>query len=268
VAAIKAKKDSSMVVGLNMLKDNKADAFVSAGSTGAFLSGAIFIVKRIEGLDRPAIAPIFKGDKGPSMVIDIGANVDCKPIHLVNFAKMGKVYFESILNVKRPSIGLINNGVEEGKGNSLTKETYTILNNLKGENFNFIGNVEPRDVIKGEVNVLVCDGFVGNAILKSTEGVASSIFKSLKEEINASLKNKLGGLLLKSSLQKFKKRFNADEYGGALILGVNGICIKAHGNSNAEAIKNAIKLAHISVERKILEKLKSEIKTIDSFKIM
>ncbi len=263
VAAIKAKKDSSLVVGLNMLKDKKADAFVSAGSTGAFLSGAIFIVKRISGLERPALAPIFPGEEGPCMVLDIGANVDCKPINLVNFAKMGKVYFQSILNVKNPSIGLINNGTEEGKGNQLTKETFKLLNELKGEDFNFVGNIEPRDIIKGRVNVLVCDGFVGNAILKSTEGIASSIFGSLKEEINKSFKNKIGGLLLKSSFSKFKKRFDSNEQGGALILGIDGICIKAHGNSNSKAIKNAIKLAIQSVESKIIEKLDNEIRLKD-----
>lgn len=259
VAAIKNKKNSSLVVGLNMLKDNKGDAFVSAGSTGAFLSGAIFIVKRISGLDRPALAPIFPGDEGPCMVLDIGANVDCKPIHLVNFAKMGKVYFESILNVKNPSIALINNGTEEGKGNQLTKETFTLLNEIKGEDFNFVGNIEPRDIIKGKVNVLVCDGFVGNAILKSIEGIASSIFGSLKKEINASFRSKIGGFLLKPAFGTFKKRFDSKEQGGALILGVNGVCIKAHGNSDEIAIKNAIKLAANSVESKIIEKLNNEI---------
>jgi len=242
-----------------MLKDKKGDGFVSAGNSGAFLSGAIFIVKRITGLDRPALAPIFPGEEGPCMVLDVGANVDCKPIHLVNFAKMGKIYFESILDVKNPSIALINNGIEEGKGNQLTKETFALLNELKGEGFNFVGNIEPRDIIQGRVNVLVCDGFVGNAILKSTEGIASSIFNSLKKEINSSFKSKVGGLLLKSIFSKFKKRFDSKEQGGAIILGINGVCVKAHGNSDAVAIKNAIKLAACSVESKIIERLNNEI---------
>lgn len=263
VSALKNKKDSSLVVALNRLKNKEGDAFVSAGSTGAFLAGALFIVKRIDGVDRPALAPMIPGEKGRTMIIDIGANVDCKPMHLVNFAKMGRAYFESVLSCKNPSIGLINIGAEEEKGNQLTKETFALLNDLKGDNFNFVGNVEPRDVSKGYVNILVCDGFVGNAILKTIEGVSSSIFSLLKEEINSSFLGKMGGLLLKSTFKKFKKRFDYNEEGGALILGVNEVCVKAHGSSNSIAVKNAIKLAKLSVDSGIIDKLKNEINTIN-----
>lgn len=253
VKALKSKKDSSMVKALQMVRDEEVDAIISAGSTGAFLAGCTLIVKRIKGIDRPALAPIMPGKKGAFMIVDVGANADCKPHYLVQFAQMGKVYFENILGINNPSIGLINIGAEEEKGNELTKEAHKLL---KEQSFNFVGNVEPRDIPKGEVNVLVCDGFVGNTVLKMYEGVAATIFDELKEKIMSSTRTKIGGLLLKPIFKAFKKQYDYKEYGGAAFLGVNGICIKAHGSSDARAFKNAIRQAKIFHENKVIEKMK------------
>lgn len=256
VKAVRRKKDSTICKALHLIKKGEADAVISAGSTGAFLAGATLIVGRIKGINRPALAPVMPGKNGPFMIIDCGANAECKPINLVQFAKMGEVYFENILNVKNPSVGLINIGAEEEKGNELTKEAHKLL---KEEDFNFVGNVEPREVPKGEVNVLVCDGFIGNTVLKMYEGVAQSIFSELKEEIMSSFRTKIGGALLKPVFEKFKKDYDYKEYGGAAFLGVDGICIKAHGSSDARAIKNAIRQAIIFHENHILEKIKLHI---------
>lgn len=253
VKALKSKKDSSMVKALQMVRDGEVDAIISAGSTGAFLAGCTLIVKRIKGIDRPALAPIMPGKKGAFMIVDVGANADCKPHYLVQFAQMGKVYFENILGINDPSVGLINIGAEEEKGNELTKEAHKLL---KGQSFNFVGNVEPRDIPKGEVNVLVCDGFVGNTVLKMYEGVAATIFDELKEKIMSSTRTKIGGLLLKPIFKAFKKQYDYKEYGGAAFLGVNGICIKAHGSSDARAFKNAIRQAKTFHENKVIEKMK------------
>ena len=253
VKALKSKKDSSMVKALQMVRDGEVDAIISAGSTGAFLAGCTLIVKRIKGIDRPALAPIMPGKKGAFMIVDVGANADCKPHYLVQFAQMGKVYFENILGINNPSVGLINIGTEEEKGNELTKEAFKLL---KEQSFNFIGNVEPRDIPKGEVNVLVCDGFVGNTVLKMYEGVAATIFDELKEKIMSSTRSKIGGILLKPVFKAFKKQYDYKEYGGAAFLGVNGICIKAHGSSDAKAFKNAIRQAKVFHENKVIEKMK------------
>ncbi len=254
VKALKSKKNSSLVKALNLVKDGEVDAIISAGSTGAFLAGCTLIVKRIKGIDRPALAPVMPGKNGPFMIIDVGANADCKPHYLTQFANMGKVYFENVLGIPNPSVGLINIGAEEEKGNELTKEAHKLL---KEEPINFIGNIEPRDIPKGEVNVLVCDGFVGNTVLKMYEGVAATIFSELKEEIMGSTRSKLGGVLLKPVFTRFKKHYDYKEYGGAAFLGVNGICIKAHGSSDAKALKNAIKQAKISYDNEVLKKMKN-----------
>lgn len=254
VKALKTKKDSSLVKALELVKNKDADAIVSAGSTGAFLAGCTLIVKRIKGVSRPALAPVLPGKTGPFMIVDVGANADCKPHYLAQFAKMGKVYFENVLNVNNPTVGLINIGSEEEKGNELTKEAHQLL---KKENINFIGNVEPREIPKGEVNVLVCDGFVGNTAIKMYEGVAETILSELKTEIMSSTITKIGGLLLKPVFKKFKKHYDYKEYGGAAFLGVNGICIKAHGSSDGRAIKNAIKLAKNYYDANILDKFKN-----------
>lgn len=260
VMAIRRKKDSSLNKALQLVKNKEADALVSAGSTGAFMAGATLIVGRIKGIDRPALAPIMPGKNAPFMVIDCGANAECKPQNLVQFAMMGKIYFENILSVKNPKVGLVNIGVEEEKGNDLTKTAHGMLKNI---DLNFVGNVEPRDIPNGDVDVLVCDGFVGNTILKTYEGAAANIFELLKEEIMSSVRTKIGGLLLKPVFKRFKKRFDYKEYGGAAFIGVNGICIKAHGSSDARAYKNAIKQAVNFYDNKIIEKISIEIEKIN-----
>jgi len=260
VKALKSKKDSSLVKALQMVKDKEADAIISAGSTGAFLAGCTLIVKRIKGIDRPALAPVMPGKKGAFMIVDVGANADCKPHYLVQFAHMGKVYFESVLGINNPSIGLVNIGTEEEKGNELTKEAHKLL---KTQSFNFVGNVEPREIPKGEVNVLVCDGFVGNTVLKMYEGVAATIFDELKEKIMSSTRTKIGGILLKPVFKAFKKQYDYKEYGGAAFLGVNGVCIKAHGSSDAKAFKNAIRQAKVFHENKVIEKMKEIFEAIE-----
>jgi phosphate acyltransferase len=260
VKALKTKKNSSLVKALEMVKSGEADAIISAGSTGAFLAGCTLIVKRIKGIDRPALAPIMPGKNGAFMIVDVGANADCKPHYLVQFAHMGKVYFENILGINNPSIGLINIGAEEEKGNELTKEAHKLL---KNENFNFVGNVEPRDIPKGEVNVLVCDGFVGNTVLKMYEGVSSTILDELKSKIMSSTRTKIGGLLLKPVFKAFKKQYDYKEYGGAAFLGVNGICIKAHGSSDGKAFKNAIRQAKVFHENKVVEKMQQVFQSVE-----
>lgn len=257
VMALRKKKDSSLVRALNLVKSGEADAVISAGSTGALMAGASLIIGRIKGVDRVALAPVMPGRNAPFMVIDAGANVDCKPNYLVQFAQMGKVYFENVLGVKNPTVGLINIGSEEEKGNELTKAAYPLL---KESDFSFVGNVEPRDVTNGDVSVLVCDGFVGNTILKMYEGVASNIFSMLKEDIMGSFRTKIGGALLKPVFSRFKKKFDYAEYGGTAFLGCRGICIKAHGSSDAKAFKNAILQAKNCYENDIIGKIENELK--------
>lgn len=254
--AIRRKKDSSLSKALYLVKESKADAVLSAGSTGAFLTGATLIVGRIKGIDRPAFAPIMPGKNGPFMVVDVGANVDCKPENLLQFAMMGSIYFNKILKVNKPTVGLVNIGIEEEKGNELTKATYK---HLQDSNLNFVGNVEPRDIPKGDVNILVCDGFVGNTILKLYEGVTSTLFSMIKDGIMSSLRNKVGGFLIKPVFKNLKKDFDYKEYGGAAFLGTKGICIKAHGSSDAKAYKNAIKQAKINYDCKMTDTIKQEL---------
>lgn len=256
VKAIRRKKNSSLAVALQLVKDKKADAMISAGSTGAFMAGATFIVGRIKGIDRPALAPLMPGENGHFMIIDCGANADCKPHYLVQFAIMGKIYFEEIMNVPEPSVGLINIGAEEEKGNELTKAAYKLL---KDAPINFVGNIEPRDIPSGDTKVLVCDGFVGNTVLKLYEGTASHIFSILKEEIMATTRGKIGGAMLKPTFKNIKKRFDYKEVGGAAFLGVDGICIKAHGSSDGRAFKNAINQAKNFYDNNIVERIKNEI---------
>lgn len=257
VMALRKKKDSSLVRAMNLVKNGEADALLSAGSTGALMAGASLILGRIKGVDRVALAPVMPGKNAPFMVIDAGANVDCKPNYLVQFAHMGKVYFENVLGVENPTVGLVNIGAEEEKGNELTKAAYPLL---KEAGLNFAGNVEPRDVSDGDVNILVCDGFVGNTILKMYEGVASNIFSMLKTEIMGSFRSKVGGLLLKPVFDRFKKKFDYAEYGGTAFLGTKGICIKAHGSSDAKAFKNAILQAKNCHDKDIVGKIENELK--------
>ena len=258
VMALRKKKDSSLCKALNLVKDGTCDAVLSAGSTGAFLAGCTLIVGRIKGVKRPALSPVMPGKNGPFMIVDVGANVDCKPEYLHQFAQMGKEYYKGMLKGSNPSIGLVNIGAEEAKGNELTKETYQLLK--KDEQLNFIGNIEPRDIPTGDTNVLICDGFVGNTVLKMYEGTASNLLGIIKEEILAAgIGGKLGALFLKPVFKNIKTKFDYKEYGGAPFLGVDGICIKAHGSSDGKAFKNAIKQAITFYDNKVLEKIKTEI---------
>jgi len=257
VQAIKQKKDSSMVVGLKMVKDGECHAFLSAGNTGAFLAGSLLKVGRIKGIDRPALAPLLPTEKGVCMLIDAGANMDCKPKNLLQFALMGSIYMEKVVGVQSPRIGLLNVGTEEGKGNELTKQSYELLN---GSNLNFVGNVEARDIFSGVCDVLVCDGFAGNVVLKNTEGLASTIMSLLKEEFMKSTVSKFGALLLKNGFRSFKKRFDYKEYGGAPFLGINGIMIKAHGSSDRKAIMNAIRQAKLLHDNNCIDRIMMDLK--------
>ena len=255
VQAIRRKKDSSMVVGLNLIKEKKADAIVSAGSTGALLTGATLIVGRIKGIDRPCLCPCMPNIKGSMTIIaDSGANADCKPRNLSEFAMMANIYLKKVLNVESPRIGLANIGSEEGKGNELVKAAYE---ELKSMDLNFIGNMEGRDVIESKADAIVCDGFTGNIMLKTCEGVALGMMKLMKETLMSSTKGKLGALLIKDDLRKLKAFLDYSEYGGAPFLGVKGGVIKAHGSSDAKAIKNAINQAIHFVNGNVVEDIES-----------
>lgn len=245
---LKKKPDSSLAVGLRMLHDGEGDAFVSAGSTGALLVGATLLVKRLPGIKRPALATVIPGDPTPYLLCDCGANVDCRPEMLVQFAAMGAAYTEKVLGVAYPSVGLVNNGAEDTKGGALQLEAYKLL---KDSGLNFAGNVEARDLNAGTVDVAVCDGFTGNVVLKLTEGVAGMMNRQIKGVFQAGVGGKLAYLLTRSALKGFKKRMDYTEYGGAPILGVSAPVIKAHGSSNAKAFKNAIRQAKACVENDV-----------------
>lgn len=236
--AIRRKKDSSMVVGLKALSDGVGDGFLSAGNTGALLAGGLFIIKRIEGIDRAALASVYPTIKGLSLLVDAGANVDCKPEYLNQFAIMGSIYMENVMDINKPKVGLVNIGTEEAKGNTLTKDAYDLL---KESPINFVGNVEGRELPAGAVDVIICDGFVGNIILKLTEGMAISIFDNLKRIFLKNIGTKLGAVLLKPGLKELKGKMDYREYGGAPLLGTRKPIVKAHGSSDALAIKNAIR---------------------------
>lgn len=254
--AIRRKKESSMVVGLKALTEGLGDGFLSAGNTGALLAGGLFIVKRIEGIQRAALTTVYPNIEGVSLLLDAGANVDCKPEYLQQFALMGSLYMENVMGIKNPKVGLVNIGTEEGKGNQLSKESYELLKNL---DINFIGNVEGRSLAMGGTDVIVCDGFVGNVVLKTTEGVAISIMKQLKDSISSSGKSKLGGLLLKSDLQKLKEKLDYREYGGAPLLGTKQPIVKAHGSSDSYAIKNAIRQLINFIEKDVIKTIETNI---------
>ncbi|WP_027399256.1 phosphate acyltransferase PlsX [Anaerovorax odorimutans] len=239
VKAVRTKQESSLVKGINMIKKGEGDLFISAGNTGAIMAGGLFILGRIQGIDRPAIAstyPIL--GKGVSLLVDSGANSECKPNNLLEFATMGSIYMEKVLNYKDPTVGLVNMGTEETKGTTVLKAAHEML--LKSESIKFIGNIEARDVPKGICDVIVCDGFIGNVILKLTEGLAWNILKLLKNKFTEGTISKLGALLLSGKLKELKREFDYSEYGGAPILGVKGPLVKMHGSSNANAVKNTI----------------------------
>lgn len=257
VISIRKKKDSSIVRAMYMVKDGTCDAFVSAGSTGAVLVGGQVIVGRIKGVERPPLAPLIPTETGVSLLVDCGANVDARPSHLVQFAKMGSVYMEHVMGVKNPKVGIVNIGAEEEKGNALVKETFPLLKNCP--EINFIGSVEARDIPKGIADVVVCEAFVGNVVLKMYEGVSGSLIKKVKEGMMSTLKSKIGALLVKPALKKTLKSFSTDQYGGAPMLGLTGLVVKAHGSSNAVEIKNSILQCIAFKEQKINEKIKEKI---------
>ena len=257
VMAIRHKKDSSLVKALNMVKNKEADAFVSAGSSGAILVGGQVIVGRLPGVERPPIGAIVPTDKGCVLIVDSGANVDARPAFLVQWAKMGSIYMENICKVKNPKVGLVNIGAEEEKGNNLAKETYQLLSNLEG--INFIGNIEAREIPEGKADVVVCDAFVGNVILKMYEGVGGVLLKKVKGTLMTSLKTKIGALLIKKELKETLKTFQMDQYGGAPLLGLKGLVVKTHGNSKAIEVKNSIiqciSFKEMNINDKISKKL-------------
>jgi phosphate acyltransferase len=260
VTAIKQKKDSSMVVGLKQVKEGYCDAFLSAGSTGAFLAGSLLKVGRIKGIDRPALSPLIPTTKGMCMIIDAGANLDSKPKNLQQFAIMGSIYMEKVMGINNPRVGLLNVGIEEGKGNDLTKQSFELLSRL---NINFVGNIEARDVAEGICDVCVCDGFAGNVLLKTTEGVAQAIFDILKSALMENAVTKIAALMLKKGLKTIKKKFDYKEVGGAPFMGIDGIMIKAHGSSDARAVKNAIRQAKLLYDNKCLDIIRQEISKME-----
>ena len=238
VVAIRRKKDSSIVVAQKLVKEGKADAFVSAGCTGAVLAGGTLIVGRIKGVERSPLAPLIPTTKGFALLIDCGANVDARSSHLVQFAKMGSIYMENIVGIKNPRVAIVNIGVEEEKGNQLVKETYPLLKECK--DINFVGSIEAREIPNGGADVIVCEAFVGNVILKLYEGVAGALIGKIKGSLMSSFRMKIGGLLIKPGLKKTLKSFDASQYGGAPMLGLNGLVVKTHGSSKAGDIKNSI----------------------------
>ncbi len=259
VNAIRKKKDSSMVVGMKMVKSAKADAFVSAGSSGAILVGGQVIVGRIKGVERPPLAPLIPTEKGVTLLIDCGANVDARASHLVQFAKMGSIYMENVLGIQNPKVGIVNIGAEEDKGNALVKETFPLLKEEKG--LNFIGSVEAREIPHGQADVVVCEAFAGNIILKLYEGVGAVLVSKIKEGMMGSLRSKLGALLVKPALKQTLKQFDASEYGGAPLLGLNGLVVKTHGSSKSKEVCNTLLQCVTFKQQKINEKIKECIQT-------
>ena len=257
VMAIRKKKDSSIVKAMYMVSHGEADAYVSAGSTGATLVGGQVIVGRLKGVDRAPLAPLIPTEKGTSLLIDCGANVDARSSHLVQFAKMGTVYMENIMGIKNPTVGIINIGAEEEKGNALVKETFPLLKNCP--DINFIGSVEARDIPAGGADIIVCEAFTGNVVLKMYEGVAKSMMHIIKGSLMSSLKTKIGALLIKNDLKKSLSNYSLDQYGGAPMLGLKGLVVKTHGSANEIEIKNSILQCVTFTEQKISEKISAKI---------
>lgn len=259
VNAIRRKKDSSIVVGMKMVKKGEADAFVSAGSSGAILVGGQTIVGRLKGVERPPLAPLIPTEKGVSLLIDCGANVDARPSHLVQFAKMGSIYMEHIVGIKNPKVAIVNIGAEEEKGNALVKETFPLLKETKG--INFTGSIEAREIPHGQADVIVCEAFTGNVILKLTEGLASTLVGKIKEGMMSTLRSKIGALLVKPALKATLKEFDASEYGGAPLLGLNGLVVKTHGSAKAKEVSNTLIQCVTFKNQKINKKIKECIQT-------
>lgn len=257
VMAIRRKKDSSIVVAMNMVKNGKADAFVSAGSSGAILVGGQVLVGRIKGVERPPLAPLIPTQKGVSLLIDCGANVDARPSHLVQFAKMGSIYMRNVIGIENPKVAIVNIGAEEEKGNALVKETFPLLKEC--EDINFIGSIEAREIPYGKADVIVCEAFVGNVILKLFEGVGSALISEIKKGLMTNARSKMGALLVKPALKETLKKFDASEYGGAPLLGLNGLVVKTHGNSTAKEVANSIIQCVTFKEQNINDKIKETI---------
>ena len=258
VMAIRKKKDSSMVVAMKMVKNGEADAFVSAGNSGAVLVGGQLIVGRIKGIDRPPLAPLIPTAKGVSLLIDCGANVDARSSHLVQFAKMGSIYMEHVMGIKNPRVAIVNIGAEEEKGNALVKETFPLLKACT--DINFIGSIEAREIPHGMADVIVCEAFVGNVILKLYEGVGAVLIQKIKKGMMSTLRSKIGALLVKPALKETLKSFDASEYGGAPLLGLNGLVVKTHGSSKAGEVSNSIIQCVTFKEQKINDKIRECIK--------
>ena len=257
VQAIRSKKDSSIVVAMKMVKNGEADAFVGAGSTGAVLVGGQLIVGRIKGVERPPLAPLLPTEKGASLLIDCGANVDARPSHLVQFAKMGSIYMEHVVGISHPRVAIVNIGAEEEKGNALVKETFPLLKAC--DDINFIGSIEARDIPSGYADVIVCEAFAGNIILKLYEGVGSTLISMVKKGMMSSFRSKIGALLVKPALKKTLKQFDTSEHGGAPLLGLKGLVVKTHGNSKALEIRNSIIQCVTFKHQQINEKIKAGI---------
>ena len=254
VNAIRKKKDSSIVVGMKMVKEEKADAFVSAGSSGAILVGGQVIVGRRKGVERPPLAPLIPTASGVSLLVDCGANVDARPSHLVQFAKMGSIYMEHVVGIRNPKVGIVNIGAEEEKGNALVKETFPLLKETKG--IHFIGSVEAREIPRGQADVVVCEAFAGNVILKLYEGLGSVLMEKIKGGMMTSLRSKIGALLVKPALKETLKTFDATEYGGAPLLGLKGLVVKTHGSAKAKEVRNTIWQCCTFKQQRINEKIR------------
>ncbi|MCL7746430.1 phosphate acyltransferase PlsX [Halalkalibacter alkaliphilus] len=259
--AVRRKKDSSMVLSVREVKEGRADACISAGNTGALMTAGLLHVGRIKGIDRPALSPMLPTLDGKGfLLLDVGANMDAKPEHLQQYAIIGKTYMEMVRNVNNPRVGLLNVGTEDGKGNELTKAAFPLL---KSSDINFIGNVEARDLLSGVADVVVCDGFSGNLVLKSVEGTAGTLFSLLKKELTSSFVNKLAAGVLKSSLRGIKSQLSYSEYGGAGLYGLRAPVIKAHGSSDATAVFHAIRQAKEMVEHQVVTIIKNEVAKVE-----
>lgn len=261
VMAIRTKKDSSLVKCMRMVKEGTCDGMVTAGSTGATLVGGQLLVGKIKGVERAPLAPLIPTEKGVSLLIDCGANVDARSSHLLQFAKMGSVYMEHVMGVKNPTVGIVNIGAEEEKGNALVKETFPLLKNCP--EINFVGSVEARDIPSGAVDVVVCEAFVGNVILKMYEGVAGSLVNIIKKGLMSTFTSKIGALLVKPALKSTLKGLSTENYGGAPLLGLTGLVVKTHGSSKAIEIKNSILQCITFKEQKISEKIREKINLSD-----
>lgn len=259
VRAVRRKKDSSMVVAGRLVREKQADAMISAGNTGALMATGLLVIGRIEGIERPALAPMIPTMDGAGVLaLDLGANMDATPEHLLQYAIMGSIYRQKVHGIANPRVGLLNVGTEPGKGNELAKAAYPLLEQAP---VRFVGNVESRDVLQAQCDVLVCDGFVGNILLKSLEGTAGAIFSVLKEEFTKSFLTKIAAAIVKPGLSRFKKKLDYKEHGGAPLLGVDGLCLKSHGSSDAKAIYNAVRQARIAIESDLVPTISREIQS-------